>query len=363
MYLKGKTWWVDLTGPAGRVVMSLRTRDRRQAEQRAAHVELQVRAGVRQNAIVVEPHESLSEQRSEKPRLTLGELYDRVVDDEWRRKSSYETFFKPMGGKIVEAQGRNADVFKLTMTDLLAARARILDSGVSGSTWNRCLNILGSMLAKVPWYCDGEEVPLRVSGARLKEPRGRVRVFTHDECRINREALEKSGREGAAEMARLVDFLEDTGARLGEALRVRGRDVNLKSGLIQLIDTKTGDVRSVPLSRRQRQWVEDTKLGARDRLFPTLDKERCMGHWKYVKREVGAKGDREYVLHTYRHTFATRVLESTGDLRLVQDLLGHKNIETTTVYAKVAFRQRQAVSMVVDSWQDRSEELEDSGAE
>jgi integrase/recombinase XerC len=45
--------------------------------------------------------------------------------------------------------------------------------------------------------------------------------------------------------------------------------------------------------------------------------------------------DRPVSLHSLRHTFATRLYEKTGDLHLVQRALGHRQITTTEVYARV----------------------------
>ena len=46
--------------------------------------------------------------------------------------------------------------------------------------------------------------------------------------------------------------------------------------------------------------------------------------------------DRPVSLHSLRHTFATRLYEKTGDLHLVQRALGHRQITTTEIYARVS---------------------------
>ena len=56
---------------------------------------------------------------------------------------------------------------------------------------------------------------------------------------------------------------------------------------------------------------------------------------------------RRVSIHSLRHTFATRLYEKTGDLHLVQRALGHRQITTTEVYARVGDEQlRRAVAMM-----------------
>jgi site-specific recombinase XerD len=53
-------------------------------------------------------------------------------------------------------------------------------------------------------------------------------------------------------------------------------------------------------------------------------------------------------LHTLRHSFATHLLEQKTDIRVIQVLLGHKKLETTTLYAQVATRTLRAVTSPLD---------------
>ena len=69
-------------------------------------------------------------------------------------------------------------------------------------------------------------------------------------------------------------------------------------------------------------------------------------HAQYRFRQglAAARIERSLTVHSLRHTFATRLREETGDLRLVQVALGHRQLATTQVYASVSDRQvREAV--------------------
>jgi len=62
--------------------------------------------------------------------------------------------------------------------------------------------------------------------------------------------------------------------------------------------------------------------------------------WKIVKKYVSLAGlDKNVKPHTLRHSFATHLLESGLDLRIVQELLGHKNLSTTEIYTHIDRKQ------------------------
>lgn len=138
----------------------------------------------------------------------------------------------------------------------------------------------------------------------------------------------------------LFTVLVEGGMRLGEALRIRWEDVDTEGGsmIIKLHrkkELKNGKPRSVPLTDLARAAVEECRGRHPTGPFGGLTKRRAQHLWTEAKAKVGIT-DKECVIHAQRHTCATRLLKSVGDIKLVQEWLGHTALSTTSnIYAHV----------------------------
>jgi integrase/recombinase XerC len=148
----------------------------------------------------------------------------------------------------------------------------------------------------------------------------------------------------------ILETLYSTGVRVQELSGLNVEDIDFWNGMIQVMG-KGGKQRQIPLgdvaSRALRQYLEKKnedpfassgrQLRARP-LFTNLKGCRLSTRW--IHRVVGqwavAAGVRGPVSpHTFRHTFATHLLDRGCDLRSVQEMLGHSSLSTTQIYTHV----------------------------
>lgn len=120
------------------------------------------------------------------------------------------------------------------------------------------------------------------------------------------------------------------GLRAGEAARVAVDDVQDEWLRVR---GKGGRERSVPMRDEVWQALEDWGWPAEGRFFPGCSDKRPSVMCGRVFREVGAP---DWVsFHSCRHRYATALYRQCGDLRIVQDMLGHSSLQTTAMYLQV----------------------------
>ncbi len=137
------------------------------------------------------------------------------------------------------------------------------------------------------------------------------------------------------------------GVRVSELINLKLSDLFLSEEIIRVFG-KGSKERIVPIGSSAINWIKEYLTRSRPLLEKKLKsgnflflnnhgtKLSRMGVWKIVDRYVHEAGiQKEVHPHTFRHSFATHLLEGGADLRAVQEMLGHADISTTQIYTHI----------------------------
>jgi integrase len=244
--------------------------------------------------------------------LTVKEATEKVLAECYEDSKNYPSMASNF--KTLETYLGGRKVAKITSNDVYQLRQSLKAEGLADATINRKMSALSVVLKKAIIWGLRDSMPIIEYSA---ERNGRVRWLSDEE---ERRVL--SFFTGDFEMASLVVFLLDTGARLSEALNARPEDI--EDGQVYL-EGKTGG-RYVPLTDRAKALS----------LPFAITKRQAIYQWNRCRKALGYSDDPHFVLHILRHTFASRLVQRGVDLYHVQKLLGHSSIKTTERYAHLA---------------------------
>ena len=142
----------------------------------------------------------------------------------------------------------------------------------------------------------------------------------------------------------MLELFYSSGLRLSELCSLRWRELDLGEGLVRV--TGKGDkTRLVPVGSHARaalaEWKAESAASQDAPVFPgragaPISPRAVQLRLRHLARQQGL-WKRVYP-HLLRHSFASHVLESSGDLRGVQELLGHADIATTQIYTHLDFQ-------------------------
>lgn len=233
-----------------------------------------------------------------------------------------------------------------------------VEEQVSASTQNQALAALLFL------YRDLLESNLELEGVVRARTRQRLPVvLSETEVRAVRQRLE-------GDAALLVGLLYGSGLRLMEALRLRVKDLDFQRRELTVRDGKGGKDRLLKVRHLHQNdlasgWGRVLMPYALARKYPNASREWS---WQWVfpqqnrwcDQESGAQGrhhldpsvvqkavkramadagvSKAASCHTFRHSFATHLLERGQDIRTIQELLGHKDVSTTMIYTHVLNR-------------------------
>ena len=145
----------------------------------------------------------------------------------------------------------------------------------------------------------------------------------------------------------ILELMYSSGLRVSELLNLKISDLFFEEEIIRVIG-KGSKQRIVPIGSSAINWVTEYLQKIRPLLQKRMKSENViflnskgsklsrMAIWKIVKKYCElAEIKKEVHPHTFRHSFATHLLEGGADLRAVQEMLGHSDISTTQIYTHI----------------------------
>jgi integrase len=290
--------------------------------------------------------------------VTLGEAFARCFADPevWRNiraRKGYEALCK----EIELHFGSDRPIQSMKGKECKDFGTMLLDKGLAPSTVNKRLACLSKVFNVMRHAEDGypnlpvltmlsDKNPRTYSASLRDEQALFAAVAGLDEARVGPQGGPPR-KIDAYKYLRLFKVLVETGMRLGEGLRIRWADIVVDTAdgtwLIKAHrrdELKNKKAKTVPVTGMAREVLQEMlSLPGREKHhvgpFADLNKRRAQHIWTAAKKKAGID-NKECVIHSLRHTLATRLLKATGNLVLVSTWLGHTTTQTTSdTYAHV----------------------------
>ncbi|MBW2649066.1 MAG: site-specific tyrosine recombinase XerD [Deltaproteobacteria bacterium] len=244
------------------------------------------------------------------------------------------------------------DIREISSDNVISLLGSLKGSGMAASSINRSLAAIRGFYRYLLTEKVIDENP--VANIEL------AKVWMHLPDTLSREEmallLKQPGTKTplAVRDTAMLELLYATGIRVSELISLSMSNINWQAGYLIVVG-KGNKERIVPIGRMAvdclNRYVEGSRRKlSRGRSINTIFLNRSgtgltrQGFWKIVKKYVKKAGLQKKVYpHTFRHSFATHLLEGGADLRSVQVMLGHADISTTQIYTHVTRKRLKEI--------------------
>jgi integrase/recombinase XerD len=171
-------------------------------------------------------------------------------------------------------------------------------------------------------------------------------VMSIEEINALIAAIDRTSPEGERNVT-ILETLYGCGLRVSELVNLKISGLHFNSGFIRIIG-KGDKERLVPIGKVARKQIETYIKTVRNQMSPKKGHEdilflnrrgarltRAMIFTIIKRLAIKANIKKKISPHTFRHSFATHLIEGGADLRAVQDMLGHESITTTEIYTHI----------------------------
>lgn len=258
--------------------------------------------------------------------------------------NTQDAYLRDLGKLLHFLDGENKSFLDTTLDDLHLFAAGLHDIGVHPRSQARILSGVKSFFHFLVMADHLESDPCELLegpkiGFRLPE------VLTVEEIDQIINAVDLSKSEGQRNRA-ILETLYSCGLRVSELCNLKISDLYFEEGFIK-VEGKGSKQRLVPISPRAikeiKYWLIDRNRGkikkeAEDCLFLARWGNRISRIMIFhLIKELAAKAGiaKNISPHTFRHSFATHLIEGGANLRAIQCMLGHESIATTEIYTHI----------------------------
>ena len=261
------------------------------------------------------------------------------------RPKTVEAYLSDVDKLAVFIADCGGNLLEVTLEQLREFLASLADVGINARSQARILSSLRSFYGflKLDGFVGDDPTELIKSpkiGMHLPD------VLTLQEIDDIINSIDLSKKEGQRNRA-MIEVLYSCGLRVSELCCLRMSDLYLHEQFIRV--TGKGDKqRLVPISERAIAELEayfpdrnmvPIKPGYEDYVFVSERLKKPLSRimvFHFIKQLVAAAGIEKSVSpHTFRHSFATHLLEGGANLRVIQAMLGHESIATTEIYTHI----------------------------
>ena len=240
------------------------------------------------------------------------------------------------------AGARHVDALDVDLPLLEDYVQHLFEAGIAASSMARMISSVRSFYRylQIDGYLGQDPTELLETP---RQPKHLPEVLTIEEVERILDAIDLSTPEGQRDRC-LIELLYSCGLRVSEVCALRLSDLFFDEGFVRVIG-KGDKQRVVPISPRAmhevHNWLDAradiaVKPEDEDVLFVSARRGRRLSRvtvFHNIKQHVAAAGiDKSVSPHTFRHTFATHLLEGGASLPAIQAMLGHEDIGTTEIY-------------------------------
>lgn len=258
--------------------------------------------------------------------------------------------------QLVQVPGESKDVLSITRQDIQKQLATLHAKGLAPrslarklSSWTQFFEWLQAEHSIQTNPCTGLRAP--------KAAKPLPKALPVETTAALLDHLEDDSPLGVRDVA-MFELMYSSGLRLSELASLDLSDVDLREALVR-VTGKGNKGRIVPIGKKAIQaletWLQQRRAQqGKVAVFTNNRGTRLSNRQIQLRLKQGAVTTglgRHVHPHMLRHSFATHMLQSSGDLRAVQELLGHANLSTTQIYTSLDF---QHLAKVYDSSHPRA---------